>query len=213
MRTRVTSLTEGLRLPVYERIVQYYLRYLLLRCCEYTSSRREAEQIAAYTLITMCSLLEQLRQGCDLAWLLDTMLEVIGREQACGSGPLLRDERLQKLAGCVNRLEGFRGQVLVLGLIERMGPKIISEIYGKSVEEIVLVIDGAKRELAEHLREDSGMVRTESVEDVSGLMCELGDALELDSRERVTRTVLSYLAEDVRDDCRLPGRFAPEDLN
>ncbi|MHC4333134.1 MAG: hypothetical protein ACYSUP_03040 [Planctomycetota bacterium] len=224
MWARVTFLTEDLKLLLYERIVKYYLRYVLLRCCEYTNSRREAEQIAAYTLITTCSLLEQLRQGCDLAWLMDRMLEVIGREQGgagrlgaweqtCGSGPLLSDEKLQKLAGCANRLEGFSGQVLVLGLVEKMGPEMISEIYGKSVEEIVLVIDGAERELAEHLREDSGTGSAESVEDLSGLMCELGDALELDSRERIARTVLCYLAQDAKDDCGLSGRLAPEDLN
>jgi DNA-directed RNA polymerase specialized sigma24 family protein len=224
MWTRETFLKEDLKLPVYERIVKHYLRYVLLRCCEYTNSRREAEQIAAYTLISTCSLLEQLRQGCDLAWLLDSMLDVIGREQSgggrlgaweqtCGSGPLLSDEKLQKVAGCVNRLEGFSGQVLVLGLIEKMAPKMISEICGKSVEEIVSVMDGAERELAEHLHEDSGTGSAESVEDVCGLMCELGNALELDSRERITRTVLRYLARDVRDDCRLSGRFAPEDLN
>jgi DNA-directed RNA polymerase specialized sigma24 family protein len=224
MWTRVAFLTEGVKLLVYERIVKYYLRYVLLRCCEYTNSRREAEQIAAYTLITTCSLLEQLRHAGDLVWLIDRMVEVIaeersgrgrleGWEEVCGDGALLGDEKLWSPACRVNRFDGLSRQVLVLGLIEKMSPKTISEIYGKPVEEIVLVIDGAERELAECLSRVSGEGSVEVAENVFVVMRRLGEALEPESRRCITKAVLFYLAKDGKEDCKFSGRLAPEDLN
>jgi len=221
MWTRMASLTEGIKLSAYERIVKYYLRYVLLRCCEYTNNRCEAEQIAAYTLMTTCSLLEQLRHAGELGWLLDRMVEVIAEErsglgrvnggaQTCGSSRLLSDGKVRRVADCVNRLDRLGRQVLVLGLIEKMSVKTISEIYGKSVEEIILARDIAEIEMAECLcRSGAG----ECIEDLSVLMRGLGQSLEPRSRRCITKAVLCYLVEDEKENCRVAGLFRQEELN
>ena len=53
MRRVRRSLDRAL-LPVYERIIEFYCPYVLVRCSRYTNGRRQAQQIGAYTLISAC---------------------------------------------------------------------------------------------------------------------------------------------------------------
>ena len=41
---RVRRCVEGAMLPVYERIIELYAPYVLVRCAQYTNGRRQAQQ-------------------------------------------------------------------------------------------------------------------------------------------------------------------------
>ena len=53
MRRTQQSVDRAL-LPVYQRIIEFYCPYVLVRCIRYTNNRRQAQQIGAYTLACAC---------------------------------------------------------------------------------------------------------------------------------------------------------------
>lgn len=208
----------GLKLVMYARIIKYYQRYVLLRVCQYTGSKSEAERIALYTLLTVCSLAEELCHSRQLGWLIDTMVDEIaqdvvgdgcrmdGRGRFCEPEMLLGD--IREVAECVNRLDAFLRQVLVLCHVEGMSTKMISKIYGKSVAGIMLAIDRAERQLAEDLvgrsLDVSGRFR-----DVALWMGELGEALSPEWGRETAGLVLRCLGqwdkENIGSDRRITG--------
>ena len=202
----------GLRLVVYGRLINYYQRYILLRCCQHTDSQSEAERIASYTLLTVCSLAGELPHSRQLGWLIDSMVDVIAqdltsdgyrideRDGFCGSEMLLGGGGLRDLARCLNRLDGFLRQVLVLRHVEAMSTKMISNIYGKSNSEIMSAIDRAERQLAEALVGVSWDGSARVSDDVALWMGELGAALSLESGQQTAGLVLRCLAEWGKED-------------
>ena len=51
---RMRQIVDRAMLPVYERIIECYCPYVLVRCSRYTNGRRQAQQIGTYTLVSAC---------------------------------------------------------------------------------------------------------------------------------------------------------------
>jgi len=92
---RVRRCVEGAELAVYERIIELYAPYVLVRCARYTNGRRQAQQIGVYTLITTCAVATELEHVGQLSWLVDIMVGVVGPDvvsggegEACGASPM-----------------------------------------------------------------------------------------------------------------------------
>lgn len=195
-----------LMLGAYKQIIKYYLRHVLLRCSKYVNNKKDAEKIALYVLLTTCILAEKLEHMWQLGQLIDCMVDGIcqdvmkeksqAKEKRLGrSKALLPDKRMWNLAKAVSMLDGFTQQVIVLHHIEMMSTKEISLIYNKSISDIRLEINGGERKLVKHLSKFWKNVSVLSVGDVCLWLDELGEALDLNQRERVAEKVLGYLAE------------------
>ena len=204
---------EQLELLAYERIIKFYMRYVLLRCTKYTNSKEDVGHIALYTFVTTFTLMKELEHAGQLGQLFDCMIDTIGQDvvkeqpqtgetkRFANCERLLADERMCQLATAVNRLDGFCRQVLVLHHIEMMSTKEIAMIYSKSIPDIRSEISRGERKLVEYLVDLWGNAFVLLVEDVCLWLSDLGDALDLNIREQVASSVLSYLTESTEDDC------------
>jgi hypothetical protein len=96
---------------------------VLVRCARFTNSRRQAQQIGVYTLITTCLLVHKLRHPGQVAFLVDTMADVIGPDVVLGGPaadpgdgpeePLMADPRMRELIEALNLLPRWSREALV----------------------------------------------------------------------------------------------------
>jgi DNA-directed RNA polymerase specialized sigma24 family protein len=121
---RVRHWARGAKLPLYRWIVGRYAPYVLVRCARFTNSRRAAQQMGVYTLITTCLLAHRLRHPGRLAFLIDTMADVIGPDvvleapavdpQNGADEPLLAGPRMREFVEALNLLPRAARETLVL---------------------------------------------------------------------------------------------------
>ena len=205
-------------LRLCEWIVKSYARYALLRCARFTNSRSRAEQIGVYTLITTCLLARELECRAQLAMLVDTMSDVIGRDvagdetsdQPCGADePLIADEKLRELVEALNGLDRFTREVLAFRHIERMSVAAIARRLHESCEELTARIARAEELLAEQLGELHVPGSEPNGPDVPSLLAEFAVTLEADWVRNVGQCALAYLAGSMAEDTPLSGRANP----
>jgi DNA-directed RNA polymerase specialized sigma24 family protein len=206
------------RLTSYQLIANRYLRYILIRCTAYTNDRTVAQRIAAYTLITTCLLSDRLRRMADLGVVIDTMIEMVGQDQAGSEkgianseenvipseaeesgreqeGPLfVLDARMCEVAGAVNGLERLQRQVLILHHIEGMEVPALAEINKVSPRRVEKTIAKGEREFVELLR---GMSSWDHVvdPDVHSLLNDLVRCLDPVWTRNLATFALHYAAE------------------
>jgi len=111
---RVRQSVDRALLPIYERIMELYGPYVLVRCAKYTNRRRQAEEIGVFTLITTCLLASELPWTGEISRLIDLMVQVIGPDVVSrGKGAawwgeseelLFVDEQMRRMARALNRL-------------------------------------------------------------------------------------------------------------
>lgn len=209
---------DGDMLRLCEWIVKFYARYALLRCARFTNSRRRAEQIGIYTLITTCLLTRELEYSAQLGLLVDTMSDIIGRDVAGhemsdpprdADEPLIADERLRKLAETLNGLDRFTREVLVFRHIERMDVAAIARLLHRSCEEVAARIARAEERLAEQLGELPVPGNEPEGPDVPSLLAEFAVSLDADWVRNVGQCALAYLAGSIAEDAPLSDRENP----
>ncbi|HUT28696.1 MAG TPA: hypothetical protein VMX13_02805 [Sedimentisphaerales bacterium] len=209
------------RLMAYEQVVRWYMRYVLLRCSFYTNSRKTAEKMTYYTLLTTCSLVDELKHGWQVGRLIDFMVDVIAQDIA-GHGShskrecplrcrqLFADKRVRKVAEFLNSLDGFTREVLVLHYVEMMSIRTIAEFYDRPVCVVKMRLSKANARMAEHL-----YVLWQG--GVDGKRClwasELRHALDWAARKPAAAYVLSYLSKWERDNRAIYRRLADWRLN
>ncbi len=209
---------DGDMLRLCEWIVKLYARYALLRCARFTNSRRRAEQIGVYTLITTCLLARELEYPAQLGLLVDTMSDIIGRDMAAdetsdqprgADEPLIADEKLRKLAEAMNGLDRLTREVLVFRHIERIDAAAIARLLHRSCTEVATRIVRAEELLAEHLGELPVPGSEPNGSDVPSLLAEFAVSLDADWVRNVGQCTLAYLAGSFAEDTPLSGRANP----
>jgi DNA-directed RNA polymerase specialized sigma24 family protein len=158
---RVRRWTAGARLPLYRWIIGRYAPYVLVRCARFTNSRRAAQQMGVYTLITTCLLAHRLRHSGQLAFLIDTMADVIGPDvvleapaadpQHGADEPLLADPRMRELVEGLNLLPRRARAVLVLRHTTATRPDDLAKLLHRPVAGIAARVGRAESGLAECL--------------------------------------------------------------
>ncbi|RKY12781.1 MAG: hypothetical protein DRP65_00230 [Planctomycetota bacterium] len=196
-------------LDAYGKVVEFLLRYILLRCSKYTNNKHVAEKITVYTFIATYPLIAQLEMPqsspfVSVAGLVDDIAPDVLKEESklsnnghrAKSEPLLSDEKMIKLATALNRVEEDFHQVLVFRHIEMMSTKDISQIFDNSIDDVYTLLALGGKQLIEHLAPlwDEEVLLPDHV---PLWLCDLDDSLGcgLDSafRERLSNSVMSFL--------------------
>ena len=192
-------------LAVYQRIIELYAPYILVRCAWYTNRRRQAQQIGVYTLITTCLAVGELEQVGQLGRVVDIMMGVVGPDvMSGGEGQawwgqseelLLVDQRMRKIARALNALKRPWREVLVLHHISGLEPDILARLLQKPAAGIVTTIRRAERLLAQRLKGLGDEGHGARGADVRSLLTEFAAALDAGWIQEVADGAMDYLAQ------------------
>jgi len=199
---RVRHGVNGARLPLYEWIIERYAPYALVRCAGFTNSRRQAQEIGVYTLITTCLLAGELDHLGQLGILVDLMADLIGPDVVLrrqppvlwDDEPLIADERMRDLADAVNLLARPTREVLVLHHLAAMEPDGLAKLLHSPAVDIAARINRAESLLAESLAGPRANGDEPVLLDVRSLLAEFAAALDTAWLREVADCAISYLA-------------------
>ena len=191
---------------LFERIIQWYTRYTVLRCAKYTNSRAQTEHIAVHALVTTCLLTGELTRVRQLGLLIDMMVDVVAKDTIGGvefrrgvpadeEDVLIDDERMNDLAEAFNRLDPCMRDVLVLYHMEDMAHTGLAQVFATSAEEIREEITKGEAALLEHLpdawRNASAMAQLSA----GSLLNEFAAGLDPQWTAKIADAAAGYLAE------------------
>jgi DNA-directed RNA polymerase specialized sigma24 family protein len=188
---------------------------VLVRCARFTNSRREAQQMGVYALITTCLLAHRLRRPGQLVFLLDMMADVIGPDvvlegsaadpQNGADEPLLAGPRMRELVEGLNLLPRRAREVLVLRHITTAPPEELAKLQHRPVARIAAQVGRAENRLAEclaGLRSEGGPVDRA---DVRLLLAQFAAGLDAVWLQEVRDCALRYLRRRHEQDSRPCG--------
>jgi hypothetical protein len=205
----------GARLPLYEWIVGRYAPYVLVRCARFTNSRRQAQQMGVYTLITTCLLAHRLRHPGQLALLVDTMADVIGPDVVLGGPaadpwdgqeePLMADPRMRELAEALNLLPRWSREALVFCHTAGMEMDELATPAHCSIIDIAGRVNQAEGRLVECLAELRPDGRPVDRAEVRALLTQFAARLDTGWLQEVRDCALRYLRRRHAHDRRPHG--------
>jgi hypothetical protein len=192
-------------LPVYERIIELYAPYVLVRCAQYTNGRRQAQWIGVYTLITSCILSRELEHLGKLGRIVDMMAEMIGLDFVSGGEGeawwgqaddlLIVDQRVRRMAEALNSLNRPLREVLVLHHVAGMEPDDLAKLLQRPTAEVVAKISRAERLLAKRL---GGPSDRAGGPDLRSLLAQFAAGLDAGWMQEVAYSAMDYLADRAR---------------
>ncbi len=181
-------------LAVYERIVEVYTPYVLVRCARYTNGRRHAQQIGAYTLITTCLAARAVGAGLAVGRIVECMLGVIGPDVRAGARgedwregpdePLFADPRMRYVATALNALKRRGREVLILHHVAGVTPADLAGLLEQPPDAVLARTRKAERHLAQWL----------GVPDVRAALAQFAAGLDAGWMQEVADCAIDYLA-------------------
>ncbi len=193
---RVRRCSEQAVLAVYERIVEVYTPYVLVRCAGYTNGRRQAQQIGAYTLVVTCLAARAVGRAVPVGRIVESELRVIGPDVVAGAGgedwragpdePLFVDPRMRYMATALNALKRRGREVLILHHVAGLTPADLARLLEQPPDAVLARIGRAQRHLAGWL----------GVRDVRASMADFAAGLDTGWIQEVADCALDYLARE-----------------
>jgi DNA-directed RNA polymerase specialized sigma24 family protein len=203
---RARRYSEKAVVAVWERIVEVYTPYVLVRCARYTNGRRQAQQIGAYTLIVTCLAARAVGRAVPVGRIVESILGVVGPDVIAGArgedwrdGPdelLFADPRLRYMATALNALKRRGREVLVLHHVAGLTPGSLARLLEQPLDAVLARIARAQRHLAGWL----------GVRDVRASMAEFAAGLDTGWIQEVAGCALDYLARQARHAGSRPAR-------
>ena len=193
---RVSNLTPKVNLSTYRELINIFLPFVIIRCTRYTNSKRLAETIAVYSLVSSyLARMQETKAGISIV--IGCMADVVGEDLAGGSnvnGQLLFENidafcAAKALAG----LDLEESITMALYYIEKLDLEKIAEITGKAIDEIVGTIGKAQRMFLENLVKLRPRGTMVSVGEIKRSMDSVNDSFDRDQFERIINTVMDYL--------------------
>jgi hypothetical protein len=204
MRRRRQGSEEAV-LAVWERIVEVYTPYVLVRCARYTSGRTQAQQIGTYSLVVTCLAARAVGHAVPVGRLVESILGVVGPDVLAGArgedwregpdGPLFADPRMRYMATALNALKRRGREVLILHHVAGLTPGDLARLLDQPLDAILARIGRAERHLAGWLR----------ARDVRASMVEFAAGLDTGWMQAVAGGALGYLAWHARHGCPWPA--------
>jgi hypothetical protein len=158
---RVRRSVDRALLPVWERIVECYCPYVLIRSARYTNGRRQAQQIGVYALVTACVVAQKVGPIMPIGRIVEIILRVIGPDVLAGARgedwrdgpeePLLVDPWMRYMAMALNALKRRGREVLVLHHVAGLELEDLAALLEQPVEQVQARLGRAERRLAEWL--------------------------------------------------------------
>jgi hypothetical protein len=197
---RVWRCEEEAVLAVYERIVEVYAPYVLVRCARYTNGRTQAQQIGAYTLVVTCLAARAVGQAVPVGRIVESILGVVGPDVIAGAQgedwrdgpdePLLADPRVRYMATALNALKRRGREVLVLHHVAGLTPGDLARLLEQPPDAVLARIGRAERRLAGWL----------GVRDVRASMAEFAAGLDTGWLQQVADGAMEYLTGQARQE-------------
>jgi hypothetical protein len=195
---RVRRCEEEAVLAVYERIVEVYAPYVLVRCARYTNGRTQAQQIGAYTLVVTCLAARAVGQAVPVGPIVERMLAMVGPDVLAGAqgedwrdgpdAPLFADPRMRYTATALNALKRRGREVLILHHVAGLTPGDLARLLEQPLDAVLARLARAQRHLAGWL----------GVRDVRASMAEFAAGLDTGWMQEVAGRALAYLAGQTR---------------
>ena len=211
---RVRRCVEGAELAVYERIIELYAPYVLVRCSQYTNGRRQAQQIGVYTLITTCMVVGEIEHVGQLGRVVDIMVGVVGHDVVSGGEGeawwgqsdelLIVDRRMRKIAEALNSLKRPLREVLVLHHVAGLERDELARLLQRPAAEVVTRISRGERLLAQRLHGLPGRGDRVGAPDARSLLAEFAAGLDAGWIQEVADGAAGYLAALARRGRRRP---------
>jgi len=201
---RVRRCVAGAELAVYERIIELYAPYVLVRCAKYTNGRRQAQQIGVHVLICTCLMSSELEHVGQLSRLVDILVGVVGPDVVSGGEGeawwgqseelLIVDPRLRQIAETLNSLPRPWREVLVLHHVTGLEHDELARLLQRPVAEVVTRIGRAERLLAQRLHGLHGKGDGAGAPDVRSLLARFVAGLDAGWLAEVADGAAGYLA-------------------
>jgi len=201
---RVRRCVDEAMLPVYERIIELYAPYVLVRCARYTNGRRQAQQIGVHVLICTCLMSSELKHVGQLGRAVDIVVGVVGPDVVSGGEGedwwgqseelLIVDPRLRNIAEALNSLQRPWREVLVLHHVAGLERDILARLLQRPVAEVVTRISRAERLLAQRLNGLYGKGDGAGAPDVRSLLARFAAGLDTGWLQEVADCAAGYLA-------------------
>ena len=206
---RVRQYAERRDLAVFERIIELYGPYVLVRCASYTNSRPVSQQIGAYVLVCTCLMLRKLDRPGQIGILVEVMLEVVARDvvSACGQPfrtnepeePFLADVRMRRIAAALNRLDRPVREVVVLHHLGGMAVRELAGFLQKPRGEVQARLEQGRGLLAQWL---DGLC----AEEVGPSLTDFAAGLDAGWIVEVGECAMAYLTRETERPRRSSGR-------
>ncbi len=140
----------------YQRIIEVYAPYVLIRCAAFTNSRKLSQEIGAYVLLCTCLMSSRLNHWGQVGIGVEVMLEVVGpdvvsRGEGDGDDPLIADGPMLELVKALNRMKRSLREVLVLRFIGARTMRELARLLRQPVDEITVHLARAEDALAKEL--------------------------------------------------------------
>lgn len=195
---------EEAMLMVYERIIEFYTPYVLVRCTRYTNGRRQAQQIGAYALIGTCLAAREMEHVVAVGRIVEVVLSVVGPDVMAGARgedwrqgrdePLIVDSRMRRVAAALNLLKRPLREALVLRHVTGMEPEDLARVLATPAAKVATRIGRAERLLARRLEGSRDENRGTEGPDVWALMVQFTAALDAGWIAEVAGCAMDYLA-------------------
>jgi hypothetical protein len=158
----------------FQRIIEVYAPYVLVRCAAFTNSRRASLEIGAYVLLCTCLIARLVGDRGRIGVLVEAMLEVVGPDvMARGwwrdDESLIGDRGRQEVAGALNRLDRPLREALILTWLGGRTSREVARLLGKPLSKIEADLSRAEAVLATELGCGLADVKNRLHEFVAGL--------------------------------------------
>ena len=159
MRTKASERAVQAKLWAWERIIQRYLRYVLIRCLAYTNGKSTAGRMAFYALVTACLICEKgQRHGWrEVGEVIDLMVDIVGNDaeadDAADQPVFALDGVMCAVARAVNSVDAPLREALVLAHVEALDADELGTALGVSAGQAPARLREAERALVQILRQ------------------------------------------------------------
>jgi DNA-directed RNA polymerase specialized sigma24 family protein len=195
-------------LILYRGIIQVYTPYVLVRCARYTNTRRQAQQIGAYTLTSTCIIARELPAAVPVGVMVETMLHMVGPDVLAGGQgedwrqgldePLFVDRNTRQIVQAVNSLGRAAREPLVLHHVSKVATESLAKLLRQPVGMVRSQIARGERLLAKRLAGLHGTGRVTTRPDVRALLAEFAAGLDEDWIQEVGAYALDFLVNGDR---------------
>lgn len=193
---RVSNLTPKVNLSTYRELIRALLPFVIIRCVKYTNSKRLAETIAVYSLVSSyLARMQETKAGISI--IISCMTDVAGEDLGNGNtlNGLLLFEREDALCAA-KALAGLGMEesiAMALYYVEKLDLDEIAAIMNKSIDETMGIIGKAQRMFLENLMKLRPRGTMVSVGEIQRSMDSVADSFDRDQFERIINTVMDYL--------------------
>lgn len=198
-----TQSTEISSTSDFLQIVKWFLRYVLISGCRYSTDKNSLAYIGSYTFSSVEKALKKLDQPVYIGNVIDAMLETVGEDirdnpqkaEKIFSGDLIGGDNMRmKVIEALNRLDNYHRQVVVLYDIEMLSTDQLSGLLGISIEQTRIDIEVGERAVKTYL-ENAGVDFDSVAEEINIT----GRMVNMDVVGTVAETIGQWLESETDD--------------